>query len=164
MAEDTLWKGNPSQVTNLGHWIGIVVLSLIILAVGFTTWPPVFWLLLAPFAWALWIFLVVKCEVYELTTQRLRLHTGVINQKIDELELYRVKDITMERPLFLRIFGLTNIHLDTSDRSHPKVTLTGVREAIELREKLRKQVEQLRDEKRVREVDFDDDFEGAGPG
>ena len=57
--------------------------------------------------------------------------------------------------MWLRIFGLSNIILQTSDRSLPEVNICAVRNGIEIREKLRKQVETLRDKKRVREVDFE---------
>jgi len=72
------------------------------------------------------------------------------------VELYRVKDTRIVRPIWLRVFDLGNIELETSDRTHPKPVLTAIGDAIEVREHLRKYVEILRDEKRVREVDFDE--------
>ena len=83
------------------------------------------------------------------------------------MELYRVKDTRLEKPFWLRIFGLSNIVLQTSDRSLPEVNIRAVRNGIEIREKLRKQVESLRDKKRVREVDFessDSDADGFEAG
>ena len=77
-----------------------------------------------------------------------------------------MKDTKLEKPFWMRIFGLSSIVMTTSDRSLPKLTLPAVRNGVEIREKLRKQVELLRDKKRVREVDFeggdsgDDDFDG----
>jgi hypothetical protein len=70
----------------------------------------------------------------------------------------------MERPFHLRIFGLSSVDLDTSDRSHPKVRLHAISKAVELRETLREQVERLRDLKRVREVDFEEGGEMEGDG
>jgi uncharacterized membrane protein YdbT with pleckstrin-like domain len=117
-----------------------------------------------PLLWMGWNFLTVRCRVYELTDQRLRMYEGVLNQKIDELELYRVKDTTMSRPFWLRLFGLCTLSLDTSDRSHPKVEIEAVGDGDNLRETLRRQVEHWRDRKRVREVDFEEggDMEGDG--
>ncbi len=37
----------------------------------------------------------------------------------NELELYRVKDIVLNEPFLLRLVGLSNIVLVTSDRSTP---------------------------------------------
>ena len=104
---------------------------------------------------AVWKCLVVRCQRFEITTERLRLIQGVLNQDIDEIELYRVKDTRILRPLLLRLFGLGNVVLETSDRTHPNPVLPAIRDAIEVREELRKHVENLREQKRVREVDFD---------
>ena len=105
--------------------------------------------------------------VFEFTSERLRIYEGILNQEINEVELYRVKDTRLEKPFWLRIFGLSNIVLQTSDRSLPEVNIRAVRNGIEIREKLRKQVETLRDKKRVREVDFessDSDADGFEAG
>ena len=90
--------------------------------------PPVFAALLVPALWAGWRYLVVKCRVYELTSQRLRLYEGVINRKIDEIELYRVKDTNIEQPFWFRMFGLGVLNLKTSDRSHR--TPSGLRDGV----------------------------------
>ncbi len=163
MSEDILWKGSPSQVLNLGKFlVGLLLIAGI--GVGGTFFPLAWAAIVLPLAWMIWEFLKVRCRVYELTTERLRLYSGVLNQTIDEVELYRVKDTTMERPFWFRMFGLSSLYLETSDRSHPKVELEAVSDAMNLRETLRKQVEYWRDRKRVREVDFEEggDLEGGG--
>ena len=85
----------------------------------------------------------------------------MLNQEINEVELYRVKDTRITKPFWLRIFGLANLVLDTSDRSCPVVEIPAVRRGTDIREKLRKQVEMLRDKKRVREVDFESGGSGS---
>ena len=76
-------------------------------------------------------------------------------EQIDELEIYRIKDSRVQQPLFLRIFGLGTVQLETSDRSNPEVRLHAIRDPRGLREQIRKYVEIQRDRKRVREVDFE---------
>lgn len=161
MSENVLWKGSPSQLLNLGSFL-VGLLLIVGIGIGGSFFPPAWFALILPLGWMLWRYLTVRCRVYELTNERLRLYTGVLNQKIDELELYRVKDTTMDKPFMLRIFGLATVHLDTSDRSHPKVELHAISNAVELRETLREQVERLRDLKRVREVDFEEGGEMEG--
>ena len=112
---------------------------------------------LLPLAYMVWKWLVVRCRVYELTSQRLRMYEGVLNQEIDEIELYRVQDTTIHRPFILRIFNLSTIHLATSDRTHQKVDMHAIHDGVTVREMIRKNVEIIRDSKRVREVDFDSD-------
>lgn len=154
--ESTVWKGNPSQVLNIPTFAACLVVAIIFLVLGaeFTWWFALG--ALASLVVAGWKWLEVKCRVYEITTQRLRMFEGVLNQDIDEVELYRVKDTRILRPFWLRLFGLGNVQLETSDRTHPSPVLAAIKDAVEVREQLRRHVETLRDEKRVREVDFDE--------
>ncbi|WP_353567733.1 PH domain-containing protein [Haloferula sargassicola] len=162
MTEEILWKGRPSQWLNLGKYLAGLIGVAGIAVAGMFSFPLIWAAAVLPLAWMVWVCLQTRCRVYELTTERLRLYDGVFNQTIDEVELYRVKDTTMERPFWFRMFGLSNLHLDTSDRSHPQVTIKAVPDGIDLRETLRKQVEYWRDRKRVREVDFDEGGELEG--
>ena len=123
--------------------------------------PPVFAALVLPAAYLVWRYLVVRTQVFELTSERLRVTRGVINQKIDEIELYRVKDSVMVRPWWMRLTGLASIVLETSDRTMPDLVIPAIHGGAEVREILRKNVELQRDRKRVRETDFDD---GGGDG
>jgi uncharacterized membrane protein YdbT with pleckstrin-like domain len=152
--ETTLWQGSPSQWLNLGHFALAAVLAAAAIFGG-VIFPPAWALLAIPVFYAGWRCLVVRSTRFELTTERLRLTHGVFNQKIDEIELYRVKDIAMERPLWMRLTGLSSILLQTSDRTMPSLVLPAIRNGVDLREKLRRQVEDIRDRKRVRELDMD---------
>jgi uncharacterized membrane protein YdbT with pleckstrin-like domain len=156
--ETPLWKGTPSQWLNIGPFSLGLLLSAGI-AVGGIFFPPAFAGLILPLIWMIWRFLVIRCEIFELTSQRLRISHGVFNQKIDEIELYRIKDVLVERKWWMRIFGLGSLHLETSDRSLPQVTIPAISDAIGLREILRKEVEAVRDKKRVRELDFEEAHE-----
>ncbi|WAC20934.1 PH domain-containing protein [Luteolibacter sp. SL250] len=153
--ESSLWKGSPSQWLNLWNFTGAIVLAAGIIAGGIFM-PLVFAALLIPLAWIIWKYLTVRCQGFELTTERLKITQGVINQKLDEVELYRVKDMLMVRPWWMRLTGLASVILETSDRSQPTLEIPAVRGGMELREQLRKQVELQRDRKRVREMDFQD--------
>ena len=153
--ENTLWKGSPSQWLNLGPFSAALMLSVGI-TVGGLVFPPAFAGLILPLGYMLWKYLVVKTQVFELTTERLRITRGVINQQVDEIELYRVKDSLMVRTWWMRLTGLASIQLETSDRSMPQFVIPAIHGGGEMRELLRKQVELQRDKKRVREMDFDE--------
>jgi membrane protein YdbS with pleckstrin-like domain len=156
MTEETLWRGNRSQITNVGKYL----LSLLLLGgfvVGGFFFPPVWIGCALPIIWFAWTWIATKAESFELTTERLRLKKGVLNQVFDEVELYRVKDVSHSRSALQRMFGLGTIALLTSDRGQENVLIDSVRQSDELREHLRKQVEIIRDRKRVREVDFQED-------
>lgn len=153
--ETTHWKGSPSQWLNIGSFTIAIVVAIGI-SIGGIFFPPAFIALLIPLAYIVWSYLTVRCQIFEVTTERIRITKGVINQQIDEVELYRVKDMVVERKWWMRLTGLGNVHLETSDRSLPHVDIPAIRDSIQLREDLRKLVEAMRDKKRVRELDFEE--------
>ncbi|MDA8968464.1 PH domain-containing protein [bacterium] len=168
IAESVVWKGRSSQIVNFWPF----VISLLVIAAfigGVILFPPLVIGAIIPLGYAGWIWLQTRARIFEFTSERIRIYEGVLNQDIDEVELYRVKDTRIQRPFWLRLFGLSTLVLNTSDRSCPTVELKAIRDAAAIREKLRKQVEMLRDKKRVREVDFEggddagemDDFDMA---
>lgn len=164
-AEEALWKGTPSQVLNLPALIlGILVAGVVTAAALLTTLvvgPLVIPAIVA--AWAIcllpWLCkaIATRFDNYELTTERLNHSEGVFSRSVEALELYRVKDMRLEMPLHFRIFGLSRILLETSDRSTPVVVLEGIHEGGKLADLIRRHVEIMRDKKRVREVDFEDE-------
>ncbi len=141
--ESFLWSGTPSQVTNMGPFIvwGVLACTLILAPVSVGV--------------ILWKYLVVKNRKYDLTSQRLKTHSGVLSKKTDELELYRVKDTQFDQPFFLRLFGLGNVLLMSTDVSTPVVKIEAVKNAQALREQIRNMVEERRDLKRVRNVEME---------
>ncbi|MDH7445839.1 PH domain-containing protein [Aquimarina sp. 2201CG14-23] len=137
--EKMIWTGTPSQWVNLPFYILCVPLTLAF-GVG---------LLLA-----LWKYYDTKLNKLEITNQRVIEYRGILSRTTDELELYRVKDLKHEQPFFLRILGLSNIVLDTTDHSNALLKIKGIASGKELKEQLRQAVDRRRDVKGVREVDF----------
>ena len=142
MSEQTIWQGHSSQVKNF--------------------WPFVSCLLVVPIPWALYRWLAVKTTTYELTTERLITERGILSKTKDTLELYRVRDLQVTQPFWIRLFGLENIHLLTADTSTPSVIIDCVPTSLALPDKFRVQVEAARMAKRVRTVDLEDDTPGEG--
>jgi uncharacterized membrane protein YdbT with pleckstrin-like domain len=166
-AERTLWRGTPSQWINLPQYLLWFAVFVALVTIGIIMWRPMQETLPAPVVTGLavlafvpllvivWKWLVLANTVYELTTQRLRLRSGVINKHLDELELYRVRDYRLQQPFFLRVFSLSNITLTTSDRSHANVTLHAIAGGDAVREQIRTYVEDARRRRGVREVDVE---------
>lgn len=154
-SEVSLWKGHTSQWVHF--WYYFFCLLLAAAAIGgipFTAGLSAIGLALPVILWvARWW--ITKSTSYELTSQRLKIGTGILNRKLDELELFRVKDYAMEQPLFLRLVGLGNLTLVTSDASTPTVAIRAIANVEDVREKLRNAVQAERDRKRVREMDVD---------
>ncbi|MEY4568608.1 MAG: hypothetical protein RLZZ398_47 [Verrucomicrobiota bacterium] len=153
--EQSLWKGNSSQWLNLGPFAVALIAAAGIL-VGSLFFPPAAIALALPVFYLVWRYLVVRTQVFELTSERLRVTRGVINQKVDEIELYRVKDSQMVRSWWMRLTGLASIVMQTSDRTLPSLVIPAIHGGEQVRELLRKHVELQRDRKRVREMDFEE--------
>lgn len=137
MSEKKVWEGRPSQFDNAFSYIFLFLISFLIV--------PIFIIF--------WKWLSTRANITELTNERIIKRTGVLNKQIDEVELYRVKDYQVEKPLSLRVFGLSNVKLITSDELVPIVTIRAVSNGEALRNTIRNIVEQRRDEKGVREFD-----------
>lgn len=173
MGEERVWEGRPSSILLFGTFVKSVLFFWIPAAVAF--WyvtkklgiplegqdPKRFialaagvWFLL-PFPWLFGRFVALKCRRYELTTERLTLSTGILSRRIDAMELYRVKDITLDVPIFLRMFGRGNVVLETSDKTTPRLLIEAVPDARGVADKVRAHVEAMRDRKRAREVDME---------
>src|SRR5204862_4371357 len=100
-------------------------------------------------------YLQTKCKTYELTSERLKMGEGVFSKITDTLELYRVKDIETRQPFVYRLCGIENVQLNTSDTSSPFVLIQAIPHHVGLGDKIRNQVETIRQHKGVREIDVE---------
>jgi uncharacterized membrane protein YdbT with pleckstrin-like domain len=139
MAEETIWRGTASQLKNLGCFILCFL----------------FCWLIVPIFIGLRRFLETRNEVYELTTERVKMSRGIFSKVTETLELYRVKDIETLQPFIYRIVGLENIKVNTSDLSSPLILIDGIPQEVGFADKLRNQVEIIRAQKKVRELDIE---------
>jgi uncharacterized membrane protein YdbT with pleckstrin-like domain len=85
----------------------------------------------------------------------LKTTAGVFSKVTDTLELYRVKDIETRQPFFYRTVGVENVQLNTSDASSPSLLLDAIPCGVKLADQIRTQVETMRQQKRVREIDIE---------
>src|SRR5881227_3468150 len=139
MAEETVWRGTSSQWKNFGLYILCAL----------------FCWLIVPIFIALARYLETKNKVYELTTERLKTTEGVFGKVTDTLELYRVKDLETRQPFLYRLVGIENVQINTSDVTSPFVIVEAIPCAVALGDKIRNQVELIRAQKRVREIDVE---------
>ncbi len=155
--EDIIWEGSQSQVLNFGIFISMGIISLIILALSLMFFPLAAILVVIPLAYLFVKWLIVKNHRYKVTTERIFYTTGIFSKKTEALELYRVRDVDMYEPFWQRLFKLGNVALTTSDKTAMNFLLKAIPNPAELMNNIRKNVEQRRDVKRVRGVEFLDD-------
>ncbi len=103
---------------------------------------------------------------YALTEDRIFVETGLLNTELEEVLLYRVRDIGMKISLGQRIFGVGTVILVSSDKTAPKLELKNIRNPRIVKEQIHQQVEEMKVKRRLRvgevledgaEDEFDED-------
>jgi len=159
----------PSQLVNLKYFFGVLIVLIVIriikdlmlqipvelvpekLEVQIIRTPQ--YAAIVALLFLGYRILKIWCIHYEITTGELKHTFGILHRRHDFIELYRVKDFHVDRPLLYRIFGLGNLRIYTSDKTSPEFRLVAIRKPQEIYNILRERVEQNRREKHVFEVD-----------
>jgi uncharacterized membrane protein YdbT with pleckstrin-like domain len=133
--EEPLFEGHPALVPDFGTLIAAI------LTLGL-------WLL---FAW-----FRSRATHYRVTSQRVVVESGILSKRLDQIDLYRIHDYVVERPLGQRLLGTGNLLLATQDRSTPAIALRGLStDVVALYEKLRTATEVEKRRRGVRVLDAD---------
>ena len=159
--EQTVWKGTSSHALYLGTYLLCAVFFVVAVPILYAFWSiivggPVYvlgallFLPVVPVLFAVWKFIQLHSREYEVTTERIRVRSGLLSKRTEELELYRVKDNVLLEPFKQRLFKVGSIQLTTHDASNPMLLLEAVPNAAALRNEIRKHVELCRERKRVR--------------
>jgi len=93
--------------------------------------------------------LPLSFTVYKLTKDKLLIESGFLSKKEEEIRLYRILDLTLNRPLGQRIFGVGTIHCCTADKSTPEFDIQKVKKPSEVKNMLSDMVESERERRRV---------------
>jgi PH (Pleckstrin Homology) domain-containing protein len=131
--EKMLFEGSPSVVYTF--WQGVIV----VLTLGIA-----------------YFFLWVKSLTlrYEISNQRIRIEKGLLSKVKDNIELFRIDDFDIYKPLGMRIVGHCKLHMRSSDPSFPDLYLYGIKDLenmadvlreCSMRERLRRKVTTLVD-------------------
>jgi uncharacterized membrane protein YdbT with pleckstrin-like domain len=101
-------------------------------------------------------WLEVMGSLYQITSERLVLRRGILMKSIDEIELYRIKDIRMDFSLLNQWAGIGTICLTSSDETTRtgELVMRNVPNAQGRREELRNLVDSARRRRGVRELDM----------
>lgn len=133
--EEVFYDGRPALVPSLG------VLLLAILTLGL-------WLL--PQWWK------SRGTHYRVTSRRIVVETGVLSKRLEQIDLYRINDYTVERPFLQRLLGTGNIVLKAMDKTSPELYLTGLKtDVVALYERLRVATEADKSRRGARVVDYE---------
>lgn len=155
--EVSVWHGTPSQWTNFGTYLLCLLLAAGIVTAYFLTLlgPIVLAGLALPALWAIGRWIATRCERYEVTSERIKITTGLLSRRTNELELYRVRDYSVVESFWLRLVGCGNVVLVTADRTTPHTVLRAVPGAAGLKDQIRVHTERMRQRRGVRDLEID---------
>ena len=133
--ESVIFVGHPAALPSIGHWLlAIVTLGIL----------------------ALWYWARARSVRYRVTTQRVIVESGLLSKRLDQIDLYRIHDYVVERPIGQRLAGTGNLVLQTVDRTTPSIRLAGLStDVVQLYERLRKATESEKRRRGVRVLDAD---------
>lgn len=153
--------------TSLAGWLrgtaaglGTVLLAIagivltIAVAGDWGAWPLVLTglaLLIVLFKW-----IEVMGALYQITTERLIVRRGIFMKSIDEIELYRIKDVRMDFSLLNQWAGIGTVCLTSSDETTRAgdLVMRHIPNAQARREEFRNFVDAARRKRGVREIDM----------
>jgi len=131
--ERTLFAGHPAVVDSVGG----LLLAILTLGLG-------------------WLYLYARAKGthFKVTTRRVIVERGLLNKRLEQVDVYRIKDFVVDRPLGQRLLGTGNLQLLTMDATTARVELHGLRaDVVALYEQLRAATEADRLRRGVRLVD-----------
>jgi membrane protein YdbS with pleckstrin-like domain len=120
--------------------IAFILLGVSLVALA-RRWAWPLWTPLIPVGAGLIVFLLVWVKVksynYRLTNQRLLVRRGLMAKHIDELELYRIKDVMVDQGLLQRMLAYGTVSVVVADDTTPQVHLIGVPKPVDVKETIR---------------------------
>lgn len=142
-----LYEGSPSAAALIGDFIKALFMICLF---GFIAMFPLVWLgpikdmtlgvlfakyrMLAAICvyglvilWVMFQIVKLKSMKYTLTNDRLEIERGVFSKAVDNLDLFRIRDINFYQSLLDRLLRVGTVYLSTSDESHPNVEIFKVK-------------------------------------
>src|SRR4051812_40630801 len=105
MSEEVVFfRGSPSLVVKAGSFFSGIVLIVAFVAAAMNFHQPLLYILPGIVVlWLLGILAYIRTQVFEVTSQRLRWRRGILTKRTDEMELYRVLDVSLVEPFLMRM-------------------------------------------------------------
>ena len=150
-AEQTLWRGTPSWLLVLGKVIWLVLAAIALPAIIF--WADrrflpdpqpmrIVWLIVAALiVWRAVDVIIaltrIRSTLYTITNQRVIIESGIMEKKVEDIDLRYIDDTTFRQRIVERMLGIGNVTIVSSDKVAPLFVLRGVSDPRGLRELIR---------------------------
>ena len=99
-------------------------------------------------------YIEILCWKYEFNERTIVERKGIFSVTRREIHYYRIKSIKIDEPFWMRLVGISNVSITTSDPYQPELVLKGVPNGQLYRSKLRGLTDLRRKEEGVKEFDM----------
>lgn len=130
-------------------YLMLLSFTFLFLAYTLSTYFILFSFFTAGMAWYRFLY-IRNCE-YLVTAEIIRITRGIFFKRIDQVELFRVKDYIVTQPFILRLLGLMNVTLKSKDIENPIIWLRGI-PVSDLIDTMRERVNESRQHNRIFEI------------
>lgn len=155
-AEAQIWTGTPSQWVGFATYFWCMLLA-IVFAVAAVLVHRYFWFgILLPLLIVFAKVLRIKSTCYVLTSQRLKIITGIVDRKEVEIELFRLRDLSLEQNFLQRMVNVGTVEALSSDKDATAVYLKWVNNPDAVKDQLRTYIMQARHVSGTRDIDLTD--------
>ena len=132
--EQMVWQERPSPILLVG--LASRYMAVILLACLMRTWFwAVFWLFIGAIHLGIRFYGLYTTN-YALTSQRLEVTSGILNQTKVTYEVHHIENAVIVSPLILRLFGRSNLTVGLP-RGGSSITLYGIQKADFVRDVIR---------------------------
>lgn len=119
-----IWEHKPSQGVNLDIFLSCFLV---------VTWP-----------WALWRYYRTRHTHYILKEEKLIIRQGAGTIRQEETFLDKIEDVQIKPQFFLKLVGLGCITLLKRDEINPRIKLSGLEDAVAVKNIILQQVAEVR--------------------
>jgi uncharacterized membrane protein YdbT with pleckstrin-like domain len=112
---------------------------------------------LLPLAIGIVYTLIVRLGAeYRVYQESIEIETGILSRRIDNLQLFRVRDLQLKQSVLGRLFGVGDISVTSTDQSTPHLIIRGVAAPRALYDTLREGVARSQATRRTMIVEGDE--------
>lgn len=137
--DDIVFTTKPSHWMNAPLYVGCLAVALVF-----------------PLSLVLLIYKMIEisCWKFEFRAHTIVEKKGVFNIQQTENHYFRIKSVSLEKPLLYRLVGLAILKIETSDYAKPQLILNGIANAENIHRFIKQKTHEGRKTEKVREFDL----------
>ena len=128
--EKDLFAGRPAAIYSVSQLVPFLVAIAVAIGVGYFTSNGLIYIVLGlvVFCGTICLAYYIKSRTihYEITTQRIKLETGLLGKVEESLELFRIDHFELHKPIGMRLLGLASLRLFSSDAEIERFHIYGI--------------------------------------